>query len=41
MRGINGDGWGGGMGIEAGGGNVTLSLGAWLLRFMEAERRVG
>lgn len=32
---------GGGMGIEAGGGNVTLSLGDWLLRFMEAERRVG
>ena len=32
---------GGGMGIEAGGGNAVLSLGDWLLHFMEAERRVG
>lgn len=32
---------GGGMGIEVGGGEEVLSLGDWLLHFMEAERRVG
>lgn len=32
---------GGGMGREVGGGDVVLSLGDWLLHFMEAERRVG
>lgn len=29
------------MGIEVGGGDEVLSLGDWLLHFMEAEGRVG